>query len=124
MSTTTRLSLVASCLAALLFAGPILADDDRVVEEEIRTTTTTTTNSEGTVSQVSPGRIVIRTTQSPDPVTYTQTKTTTYVDEMGNPVAIETVRTGMPVKVFYDESGGEMKATRVVVQKRKVIQED
>lgn len=124
MSSTMRLSLaLMASLAALLFAGPLLADDDRVVTEETRTTTTTTTN-QGTVSQMSPSRIVIRTTESSDPVTYTSTKTTTYVDEMGNPVAIETVRTGMPVTVHYDKSDGKMTATRVVVQKRTIEEDD
>ena len=122
MSTTIRLSLaLMASLAALVFAGPMLADDERVVEE---TRTTTTTTNHGTVSQVSPSRIVIRTTESSNPVSYTQTKTTTYVDEMGNPVAIETVRTGMPVTVHYDKSGDQMTATRVVVQKRTIEHDD
>ena len=125
MSTTTiRLALALGCLAALLSAGSVFADDDKRVEERTTTTTTTTSPSSGTVSQLSPSRIVIRTTETSNPVTYTQTKTTTYVDEMGNPVAVETVRTGMPVTVFYDKSGNQMTATRVVVQKKTVTEED
>jgi hypothetical protein len=123
--TTIRLALALGCLAALVSAGSVFADDDKRVEERTTTTTTTTTNQgSGTVSQLSPSRIVIRTTETSNPVTYTQTKTTTYVDEMGNPVAIETVRTGMPVTVFYDKSGNQMTATRVVVQKKTVTEED
>ena len=125
MSTTTiRLALALGCLAALLSAGSVFADDDKRVEERTTTTTTTTSQGSGTVSQLSPSRIVIRTTETSNPVTYTQTKTTTYVDEMGNPVAVETVRTGMPVTVFYDKSGNQMTATRVVVQKKTVTEED
>lgn len=124
MSTTIRLSLaLMSSLAALAFAGPMLADDEKVVEET-RTTTTTTTTSQGTVSQVGPNTIVIKSASSPTPITYTQTKTTTYVDEMGNPVAIETVRSGAPVTVHYDKSGDKLTATRVVVQKRTIETDD
>lgn len=124
MSTTIRLSLaLMGSIAALAFAGPMLADDEKVVEET-RTTTTTTTTSEGTVSQVGPNTIVIKSTSSPTPITYTQTKTTTYVDEMGNPVAIETVRSGAPVTVHYDKSGDKLTATRVVVQKRTIKTDD
>jgi hypothetical protein len=116
MSTPIRFSLAFALLAAV--ATPALADE--TVVEETRTTTTT---SEGTVSQVSPERIVIRSSTSPDPITYTQTKTTTYVDEDGHPVAVETVKTGAPVTVFYDKAGDRMTATRVVVQKRRTVED-
>ena len=36
---------------------------------------------------------------------YTYTKTTTYVDEMGKPVSIETVKAGVPATVYPDTSG-------------------
>jgi len=124
MSTTLRFSLALSCLVALFASAvPALADDDKRIEETRTTTTTTTNEGSGTISQISPNTIVIRSESSPTPITYTKTTTTTYVDEMGNPVAIETVRSGAPVTVFYDKSGDKMTATRVVVQKR-VIEED
>lgn len=80
-------------------------------------TTTTMTTSSGTVSQFSPNSIVVRTTTSSDPISYSSTKTTTYVDENGNPVAVETVKSGQPVTVYYDKEGNRMVATKVVVRK-------
>jgi hypothetical protein len=121
MSTLIRISLAPAFLIAMLSASPVLADDTRV--EETRTTTTTT-SSQGTISEVTPGSIVIRSTSSTSPVTYTKTTTTTYVDEMGNPVAIETVKSGVPVTVHYDKAGDKMTATKVVVQKRVIKEED
>ena len=50
------------------------------------------------------------------PVNYTYTKTTTYVDQSGNPVSVETVKSGLPVTVYYTQDGDKMIASRVVVQ--------
>jgi len=81
------------------------------------TTTTSTTNANGTVNTFSPDVITVKTTTSTDPVSYSSTKTTTYVDEAGNPVSVETVKSGLPVTVYYDTNGNKMIATKVVVHK-------
>jgi len=88
-------------------------DADGNVSKE---TTMTTTSSQGTVSTFNPDSIAIKSSTSDQPVNYTFTKSTTYVDENGNPVSVETVRSGMPVTVYYDRNGDQMVATRVVVQ--------
>jgi len=84
-------------------------------------TTTTTTNSDGTISQFSPDTIVVKTSTSADPVSYAYSKTTTYVDENGNPVSMETVKSGVPVTVYYDTNGNKMIATKVVVRKTTTV---
>jgi len=81
------------------------------------TSTTTTTTSAGTVSQFSPDTIVVKTTTSADPVSYSYSKTTTYVDENGNAVSSETVKSGAPVTVYYTQDGDKMIATKIVVRK-------
>ena len=88
-----------------------------VKETKETTTTTTTTSSSGTISEFGKDVIVVKTTTSTDPIRYSYTKTTTYVDEKGNPVSIETVKTGLPVTVYYDKEGNKMVATKVVVTK-------
>jgi multidrug resistance efflux pump len=80
------------------------------------TSTTSTTTSAGTISQFSPDSIVVKTTTSADPISYSYTKTTTYVDQNGNPVSVETVKSGMPVTVYYTQDGDKMVASKVVVQ--------
>jgi hypothetical protein len=82
----------------------------------IRETTTSTTSSQGLVSSFTPDSMIVTSDTSPTPVSYTFTKTTTYVDENGNPVPVETVKSGVPVTVFYDRDGDRMVATRVVVR--------
>ena len=115
-----RLLLGFVAMTSLLCAGQVLAEDDRRVEEE---TTTTTTQQQGTVSQISPNAIVIRPMNAPNAVSYGFTKSTIYVDENGNPVSIQTVESGSPVVVYYDPMGDKTTATKVVVKKR-VIEED
>ena len=119
MSKPIRSILVLGGLAGMLAATPLLAGEEQRVEETTKTTTTTT-NSQGTVSQMGPNSIVIRESSSSTPTTYTQTKTTTYVDENGNPVSSETVKSGQNVTVYYDKEGDRMTATRVVVQKQTI----
>ena len=55
----------------------------------------TTTTGAGTISEFSPDSIVVKTESAPAPVHYTYSKTTTYVDESGNPVSMETVKSGI-----------------------------
>ncbi len=102
-------------LSLALYAPSALAQD--VQQEKTTTTTTTKTFSSGTVSTMSPESIVIRTSGAAAPITYEFTETTTYVDEAGNPVKVETVKTGVPVTIYYSQDGDKMVATKVVVKK-------
>jgi hypothetical protein len=102
-------------LSVALYAPSALAQ--QVQEKKTTTTTTTTTtNSSGTVSQFGPTTIVIKTTPTSSPVTYEFNDATTYVDEAGNPVEMEAVKSGIPVTVFYSKQGDKMVATKVIVK--------
>lgn len=81
------------------------------------TTVQTTTTSNGIISDFSPSAMTVRTETSSSPINYTFSKTTTYVDESGNPVSVETVRSGAPVTVYYTQDGDQMVASKVVVRK-------
>ena len=107
-------------LSVTLYAPCVLAQQ---VEEESTTTTTTkkTTSNSGTITQFGTDSFMIKTPSSPTPVTYEYSETTTYVDEAGNPVAVETVKAGVPVTVFFSQSGDKMVATKVVVKKSTTI---
>lgn len=85
-----------------------------------QTSSTTITASTGTVNDWKPDAVAVKVDTSPTPVNYTFTRTTTYVDENGNPVSIETVRSGAPVTVYYHNLGGKYVADKVVVN-RSVI---
>ena len=79
--------------------------------------TTTATNTAGTITEFSPDTIIIRSETTPEPVRYSYSKTTTYVDETGAPVTLETVKSGLPVTVYYTKVGDQLVANRVVVRK-------
>ena len=116
-----KLSLKCARIVALCGAMALAG----VAGAQAQTTTQTTTSyttSAGTVSEFTPGTISLRTTASPLPINYTYSKTTTYVDENGNPVSTEVVRSGVPVTVYYTQSGDQMIASKVVV--RRVIPTD
>lgn len=109
MKTQLRKFSGALAVAAALLAAAPLASAQSV---------TTTTTTAGTISEFSPDTIVVRSESSADPIRYSYSKSTTYVDEAGAPVSIETVKSGLPVTVYYSREGDRMIANRVVVRKR------
>ena len=77
--------------------------------------TVTRTETAGTISEVNPDTLVIRSESSPNPVVYTYTKKTNYINERGEPVSMETVKSGLPVTVYYTRDGNQMIAEKVLV---------
>lgn len=104
-------------LAFITAQTAVLAQD----AVESSTTSTKTTTSAGTISEFSPDSIEIKTETSATPIHYTYTKTTTYVDENGNPVSMETVKSGLPVTVYYIKDGDNMVVSKVIVRKAVVV---
>jgi hypothetical protein len=112
-------------LSGLTFLGVTLFTANIAFAQNSSTSTTTTpastatatTTSAGTVSQFSPDAIVVQLTTSASPVSYSYSKTTSYVDENGNPVSSETVKLGAPVTVYYTQDGDRMTVTKVIVRK-------
>ncbi|MES2571669.1 MAG: hypothetical protein V4710_16655 [Verrucomicrobiota bacterium] len=85
------------------------------------TTTTTTTTSAGTINEFGTDSFVIKTESDPAPLRYSYSKSTTYVDETGVPVSIETVKSGLPVTVYYIKEGDRLIANKVVVRKKSTV---
>jgi hypothetical protein len=110
---TRTLSLGAATVLGLLAATTNMTYGQMQIPGETKTTITST----GTVAELAPDAIAVKVNTSPVPVHYTFTKTTTYVDENGNPISVETVRTGVPVTVYYEKSGDEFIADKVVLKK-------
>lgn len=82
---------------------------------------TTVTTSTGTISEISPDRLIIHSRTEGSPSRYRYTKTTSYVDETGAPVSLEVVKSGLPVTVQYQRDGDELVATRVIVQRQTAV---
>lgn len=107
-------NITTTCIRALVLSS-LLATAGFASAQSTQVTTTTT--SQGTISSFSPTTMTVRTVSSPAPVAYAFDKTTTYVDEDGNPVSVETVKSGAPVTVFYTQDGDRMVASKVVVRR-------
>ena len=110
---TLKHHLFAAALMGLTLGTVNVATAQVVVKES------TITNSAGTISEFGPDTIIIRSETSPEPIRYSYGKTTTYVDEAGNPVSIETVKSGLPVTVYYEKNGDRMVANKVVVRRKR-----
>ena len=82
------------------------------------TTTTTTTESDGTITEYSPGS-VITLRESSGPRHYRFGKTVTYVTKSGTVLDEATVRTrikvGVPVHVHYTGEGENLLVDRVIL---------
>jgi hypothetical protein len=101
-----------------VFALSLLVTPYAIYAQQSTTVNTVTaTETVGTISELSPDALVIHSETSSSPMNYTYTKSTTYVDDAGVPVSIETVKSGMPVTVHYTQEGDRMVATKVVVRK-------
>lgn len=111
MKTKTMMSFVVALTVLIVPCGSFAG------QEEVTVSTVKTTETVGTVSEVSPNAIVVKTESSSTPTSYSYTKTTTYVDEKGAPVSMETVKSGLPVTVYYTREGDRMVANKVVVRK-------
>jgi len=86
-------------------------------QQASQTSTVTTTETAGTISEYSPDAIVVRSETSSSPNRYSYTEKTTYVDDTGAAVSRETVKSGLPVTVYYTREGDRMIANKVVVRK-------
>jgi len=106
----TLMSLVFA-LAVLIVPCGLFAQQEKV------TVSTVTTETAGTISEFSPDTIVVRSETSTSPMKYSYTKSTTYVDDTGAPVSMETVKSGLPVTVYYTREGDRMIANKVVIRK-------
>jgi hypothetical protein len=79
---------------------------------------TTTAPVAGTVTTFDPttGSLIVTDAQS-TPITYVYKRDTTIVDDAGNPVAVDVIRSGVPVSVYYTKLGDKMVVSKMVVQR-------
>jgi|SRR5215813_7617129 len=82
------------------------------------TTTTTTTEGSGTITEYTPGSVIVLK-ESSGPRTYHFGKTVTYVTRSGKVLDEDVVRTrvkvGVPVRVHYVGTGDSVMVDRVIL---------
>ncbi|MGH8048948.1 MAG: hypothetical protein ACREKL_17035 [Chthoniobacterales bacterium] len=80
-------------------------------------TATVTQNYSGTVVSVSPkASTLVLSSENAEPVTYTYTKETQFVDADGNAVTYEAIHNDTPVSVEYVSDGTVRRVSRVILQ--------
>ena len=87
-----------------------------VAADGTTTSSTTTTNTAGTIQEFTPGasRMIVKTTTG-SPMTYSYSKSTTFVDAAGNTVDYTTIKPGEPTTVYYTTVDGQPVVSKVVV---------
>ena len=80
-------------------------------------TTTTTTESTGTVTDFTPGQMMVLKTEAVEPVRYKFGKQVTYVTSDGRFIQPSEVRKDSKVRVHYVKDGDDMLVDKVIVTK-------
>jgi hypothetical protein len=78
-------------------------------------TTTTTTESNGTVTEFTPGQTLVLKTEASEPVHYKFGKTVTYVTSDGQVIEPSQIRRDSKVRVHYLKEGDDMVVDKVIV---------
>src|ERR1700745_1560174 len=82
-------------------------------------TTTTTTESTGTVTEYTPGQIMVLKTEATEPVRYKFSKQVTYVTSDGRVIQPSKIRKDSKVQVHYVKDGDDMLIDKVIVTKNR-----
>ena len=82
-------------------------------------TTTTTTDSTGTVTEYTPGEMMVLKTEAAEPVRYKFSKQVTYVTADGRVIQPSKIRKDSKVHVHYVKTGDDMLVDKVIVTKTR-----
>ena len=82
-------------------------------------TTTTTTESTGTVTDYTPGQMMVLKTEAVEPVRYKFSKQVTYVTSDGRVIQPSEIRKDSKVQVHYVKDGDNMLVDKVIVTKTR-----
>ena len=81
-------------------------------------TTTTTTESNGVVTEFTPGHHLFLKTEAAEPVQYKFGKTVTYTTTDGKVIETSKIKKDSKVRVHYIKQGDDMLVDKVIVQDR------
>ena len=82
-------------------------------------TTTTTTESTGTVTEYTPGQMMVLKTEAVEPVRYKFGKQVTYVTSDGRVIQPSKIRKDSKVRVHYVKEGDDMLVDKVIVTQNR-----
>ena len=78
-------------------------------------TTTTTTESTGTVTDFTPGQMMVLKTEAAEPMRYRFGKSVTYVTSNGRVIEASQIKRDSKVRVHYIKQGDDMLVDKVIV---------
>ncbi len=81
-------------------------------------TTTTTTESTGTVTDFTPGQMMVLRTEAGEPMRYKFSKTVTYMTPDGRVIEASKIGKDSKVRVHYIKQGDDMLVDKVIVTDR------
>ena len=81
-------------------------------------TTTTTTESTGTVTDFTPGQMMVLKTEAAEPMRYRFGKSVTYVTSDGRVIEASQIKRDSKVRVHYIKQGDDMLVDKVIVSDR------
>ncbi len=112
-----RKLVIRRALGALAFVA-VVGTVAASVRADMRQETTTTTTYRGTVTDLEPSTIVIKT-EKQEPARYTINEKTTFLDSSGNVVTREQIR-NVPVTVYAVKEGDRQVVTKVITTTPRV----
>ncbi len=107
------------CIAAALVTGLPVFSGSAAVAATVEVVASP--SASGVITDINPGMISVRVEKGGAPLHYAPSSTTTYVDEAGHTVTVESIKAGTPVEIFYTRVGDVLAASRVVVHQPVVI---
>src|ERR1700756_5128795 len=118
------IKLFVSIASAIAFMGLVAYGQTSSTSTTVATgthgttqTTTTTTESTGTVTDFTPGQMMVLKTEAAEPVRYKFSKQVTYVTSDGRVILPSRIRKDSKVHVHYVKDGDEMLVDKVIVTK-------
>ena len=128
-SVTRKFSLMIKSIVSIVFAtaliGSVAIGQTSSTSTTVATgtngtteTTTTTTESNGVVTEFTPGHHLFLKTEAAQPVQYKFGKTVTYTTTDGKVIEASRIRKDSKVRVHYVKDGDDMLVDKVIVQDR------
>jgi hypothetical protein len=117
---TMKKLILTSCSATVLGLLTLVPMHSGLAQTAVVQTTpgsaTVSTTATGTITQIMGDMIYIKTDGSTEPVGFSLTKNTSYVDDQDAQVQIATVKNGRAVVIYYVMDGTNKVATKVLVR--------
>jgi hypothetical protein len=112
----TSCSVTVLGLMTLVPVHSSLAQTDTAVQAPTPTSATVSTTATGTITRIMGEMLYIKTDGATEPVGYSLTRTTAYVDDQDAPVQLANVKEGRAVIIYFVMEGKDRVATKVAVR--------